>query len=118
MQQANYLFDAIGDSITVGLADNYSRDNLTLTDQRSLGFQGWPAILADLLTNDTGGVYPSLIANEGIRGDKAEDIDQTRLASILERTPNANRTVMLLGTNNTGLFGTIPERSGMFRCGM
>jgi lysophospholipase L1-like esterase len=94
-------YDAIGDSITVGFPDNYALDNLSLTDQRSLNFQGWPSLLADLLTSETGGVYPNTVANEGVRGDKAIDGAQDRVASIIERHPDNDATVMLMGTNDT-----------------
>lgn len=95
-------YDAIGDSITLGLMDNYRRDNLSLTDQRTIGFQGWAGVLGDLLTTANGQF--NLVGNEGIPGDQASTTRFTRLNSILERNPDSNRALVMLGTNDTNAF--------------
>ena len=43
-------WDAIGDSLTLGLYDNFSRDNLNLTDRKTISTRGWTGPLSDMLT--------------------------------------------------------------------
>jgi lysophospholipase L1-like esterase len=102
-----HRYDAIGDSITRGVGDNYSADNLDLFDQRTIGVSGWPALLGDLLTQSTG--VPNLVANEGIPGDRASDTQVQRLLSIIERNPDSNRSLIMLGTNDSNDFNTTSE---------
>jgi len=104
-------YDAIGDSITLGLADNYRRDNLNLTDQRTIGFQGWPAVLGDLLTTNNGQF--NLVGNEGLPGDLTSEVRFQRLNSIIERNPDSNRSLILLGTNDTNAFPTPTTPAGL-----
>ncbi len=100
----SHRYDALGNSITRGIGDNYSGDNLNLIDQRTLGVSGWPALLGDLLTEATG--VPNLVANEGIPGDRASDTQVQRLFSIIERHPTSNRALVMLGTNDSNDFNT------------
>jgi len=95
-------YDAIGDSITLGLMDKYSRDNLSLTDQRTIGFQGWAGVLGDRLTTANGQF--NLVGNEGIPGDTSADARFERLNSIIERNPDSNRALVMLGTNDVNAF--------------
>ena len=90
---------AIGDSITNGTDDNYSADNST-TDNRVISFQGWPATLSELLNNSS--AYRNLVTNEGIGGDRTQNT-RTRADSILDRNKDANRALILLGTNDSGI---------------
>jgi len=104
-------YDAIGDSLTLGVADNYSRDNLNLTDQKTISFQGWVGPLSDMLTTANG--QPNLVGNEGIPGDRAFETRLQRLPSILERNsvPKSNRALLMLGTNDSNV--TNPSVSGL-----
>jgi lysophospholipase L1-like esterase len=97
-------YDALGNSITRGVGDNFGADNLALLDQRTIGVSGWPALLGDLLTTAEGAA--NLVGNEGIPGDRADDLRFTRLASILERNPDSNRALVTIGTNDSNSFGT------------
>jgi len=97
-------YDAIGDSITRGVGDNLESDNLNLNDQRTIGVTGWPALLGDLLTTATG--VPNLVGNEGISGDRVSDTRFIRLNSIVERNPDSNRALLILGTNDSNNFNT------------
>ena len=94
------LYEAIGDSLTLGLRDNFARDNLNLADRKTISASGWSGPLSDLLTTSQGA--PNLVANEGISGDRAIEIRQLRLASMLERNrrPKGNRSLLMLGTND------------------
>lgn len=99
-----HRYDAIGNSITRGVGDRFAGDNLTLTDQRTIGVSGWPGLLGDLLSQATGA--PNLVGNEGIPGDRAGDTEAQRLFSIIERNPDSNRALVMLGTNDSNDFNT------------
>ena len=90
---------SIGDSITNGDIDNYSSDN-TSADGRIIGIQGYGANLNDLLTPTL--TYPHIVFNEGIGGDKSDEAFNDRINSILERHPESNKVLILLGTNDVG----------------
>jgi lysophospholipase L1-like esterase len=100
----SHRYEALGDSITRGVGDNYAADNLNLFDQRTLSVSGWPALLGDLLTQATGA--PNIVANEGIPGDRVVHTESQRLLSIIERNPDSNRTLVMLGTNDSNDFNT------------
>ena len=106
LASGSHRYDAIGDSITRGVGDNYSFDNLNLADQRTIGSSGWPALLGDLLSASTG--VPSLVGNEGIPGDRAADTRDQRISSIIERSPESDRALIMLGTNDSNNFNTTP----------
>ena len=89
---------AVGDSITNGGADNYSSDN-TSQDGRIIGIQGYEANLNDLLTSTLN--YPHIVFNEGIGGDTSQEAFECRIDSILERHPESNKALILLGTNDS-----------------
>ena len=100
----SHRYDAIGNSITRGVGDNFAFDTLNLNDQRSISTSGWPALLGDLLTTSTG--VPNLVGNEGISGDKAFETRDLRLFSIIERNPESDRALVTLGTNDSNNFNT------------
>ncbi len=102
----SHRYDSIGNSITRGVADNFAFDNLNLVDQRTIGTSGWPALLGDLLTSSTG--RPNLVGNEGISGDRANETRDLRLFSIIERNPESDRALVMLGTNDSNTFNTTP----------
>jgi len=104
-------WDAIGDSLTLGLYDNFSRDNLNLTDRKTISTRGWSGPLSDMLTTTLG--QPNLVGNEGISGDRAWETRILRLDSIIERNkvPRSNRALVMLGTNDSNVGS--PEPSGL-----
>lgn len=104
-------WDAIGDSLTLGLYDNFARDNLNLTDRKTISTRGWTGPLSDMLTTTRG--QPNLVGNEGISGDRSWEARILRLSSILERNsvPKSNRALVLLGTNDSN--ATNPVASGL-----
>lgn len=95
--QGNY-FVAVGNSITNGKGDNYSKDNVS-QDGRINAIQGYEANLNNLLTSTL--LYPHVVFNEGIGGDESEQAANERIDSILERHPGANGVLILLGTNDS-----------------
>jgi lysophospholipase L1-like esterase len=99
------FYIAFGDSIINGIGDNYAADNQT---KRILSFQGLASNLTDLL--DTSTVKPNIVYNEGIGGDESVDTAFTRVNSILARHPDANKALILLGTNDA--FSSIPSGLG------
>jgi lysophospholipase L1-like esterase len=104
LSSGGHHYDALGNSITRGVGDNFAADNLNLTDQRTIGVSGWPAQLGDLLTSSEGA--PSLVGNEGIPGDRANDLRFARLGSLLERNPSSDRALITIGTNDSNSFNT------------
>ncbi|MEZ5598425.1 MAG: GDSL-type esterase/lipase family protein, partial [Pseudomonadales bacterium] len=89
----------IGDSITDGIGDSFRSDNISALE-RVIGFQGYEAPLTDKL-DATRVATPTIVINEGIGGDETFDAAFVRIDSILERHPDANRMLILLGTNDT-----------------
>jgi lysophospholipase L1-like esterase len=87
---------AIGNSITNGRGDDDPSDN-TSQDGRIIASQGYEANLDDLLTATR--IFPHIVFNEGIGGD-ASGGALSRIDSILERHPNANKALIILGTND------------------
>ncbi len=110
IQGDNYM--AVGDSITLGTFDLYSGDNLS-QDGRIIGQQGFQARLADLLDAARG--YPNIVFNEGVGGDRTTDT-MGRIDSMLERHPDANKVLLLLGTNDSG--GGTPLSGAAFQNNM
>jgi lysophospholipase L1-like esterase len=104
-------YDAIGDSLTLGIRDKFARDNLNLTDQTTISFQGWAGPLGDMLSSANSA--PNLVANEGIPGDRVSTMRFQRLSSILERndSPRSNRALLLAGTNDSN--DSNPTDSGL-----
>jgi len=104
-------WDAIGDSLTLGLYDNFARDNLNLTDRKTISTRGWTGPLSDMLTTTLG--QSNLVGNEGISGDRSWESAILRLSSILERNsvPKSSRALVLLGTNDSNIGN--PEDSGL-----
>lgn len=102
---------AFGDSITVGIADDIASDN-TSNDGRNTG-GGFPPILNNLLTAAKG--YPHTVIPEGIGGETSF-LGTLRISSVLALHPNAQRVLVLFGTNDannnvkTGL-GLLPGDS-------
>jgi lysophospholipase L1-like esterase len=91
----NYIV-TVGDSITNGTGDDSSANNDS-ADGRIVGIQGYQALLADALTETTR--LPQIILNEGVGGDRSEDLDN-KMNSIMERHPGANMMLMMIGTND------------------
>ena len=101
-------FVTIGDSLTNGAKDNFERDNVS-QDGRIIGFQGYQAPLNDLLTLSSG--IPNHVINEGVGGDTAARAATLRIDSILARHPEADKALILLGTNDAG--SSLPVPSGL-----
>jgi len=103
-------YDAIGDSLTLGLYDNFKRDNLNLADRKTISARGWAGPLSDMLTTTRG--EANLVGNEGISGDRSWETRILRLDSIIERNkiPRSNRALLMLGTNDSNAGS--PEPSG------
>ena len=99
-------YEAIGDSLTLGLLDNYSRDNLNLTDRKTISASGWTGPLSDMLTTTLGA--PNLVGNEGYSGDRASEMRILRIGSIMERNkqPKSSRSLLMLGTNDANISAT------------
>ena len=88
---------AVGDSITNGTGDSYASDNLS-QDGRIIANQGFTTNLHDALNAVQS--FPGIVLNEGIGGDESVDASDLRITSILQRNSNANRALVLLGTND------------------
>ena len=88
---------AIGDSITNGIGDRYSRDNRA-RNSRVLAVQGYQAPLVDLLERSL--QRPVIVYNAGIGGDGSFRAAFERADSILARHPGSNTALVLLGTND------------------
>ncbi len=110
VQGDQYL--AVGDSITLGSFDLFAEDNLS-QDGRIIGQQGYHAHLNDLLTASE--QYPSIIFNTGVGGDRTTHT-LNRIDSILTRHSDANRVLLMLGTNDAN--GSTPLTSATYLSNM
>jgi lysophospholipase L1-like esterase len=100
----SHRYDAIGNSITRGDDDYTVSDNLGVSTPLVRSSAGWTALLTDLLVEETGS--PNLVGNEGISGDRVTDVWNTRLFSIIERNPESDRALVMLGSNDSNTFNT------------
>ncbi|MFH2066101.1 MAG: tandem-95 repeat protein [Pseudomonadota bacterium] len=98
----------IGDSNANGTGDNYSADNNTV-DGHIISFQGWAANLTDLLNLNQSHAN-NIAFNEAFGGDESVDAAYSRIDSILTRHPGADKSLILLGTNDA--LSLIPTGDG------
>jgi lysophospholipase L1-like esterase len=95
---------AMGDSITTGVRDDVPSDDNS-QDGRNTG-GGYTPILNDLLTGATG--RPHTVVDEGVPGAISAD-GLSLIPTLLQKHPNAQRFLIMYGTNDTG----IPVPSGL-----
>ncbi len=102
---------AIGDSITAGLYDNISSDDVSW-DGRDTG-GGYPPVLNNLLTASKG--YPHTVVMEGFPGyTSAQGLAE--LPSILSRNPGSEYCLLMFGTNDSG--GLLPVTPAKYKDNM
>jgi len=107
---ADIQYDAIGDSITFGDSFSFTVDQSGHPKKTNITFQGWPGLLSHLLTKKTG--INTVVLNEGHPGDRAAKARIERLPALLQRNPNSDRALVLLGTNHLGEFNATPSGEG------
>jgi lysophospholipase L1-like esterase len=100
----SHRYDAIGDSITRGDDDYTAGDNLGISTPLVRSSAGWTALLTEMLVDATGS--PNLVGNEGISGDRVTDVWNARLFSIINRNPESDRALVMLGSNDSNTFNT------------
>ncbi|MFN2302654.1 MAG: SGNH/GDSL hydrolase family protein [Anaerolineales bacterium] len=98
----------MGDSTTNGSGDKSSDDNSTASGH-IIALQGYAAPLTDLL-NFNRPHANNIAFNEAIGGDESVDTAFNRIGSILARHPAANKSLILLGTNDA--LALIPTGAG------
>ena len=98
----------LGDSIFNGTGDNFWFDNKS-ADERIIAFSGFQAKYSDLLTANLS--YPNILFNEAVPADTTFRA-LTRIDSIKQRYPGANRAILLLGTNDSGGMPPLMPGSG------
>lgn len=99
---------ALGDSITFGTGDDDSSDDKSSDGRNSGG--GYPPVLNDLLTKAKG--YPHTVVNKGFPGEKSRG-GLSRVPSLLEKYPSAQRYLVLYGTNDCEGFLPVPSGKGL-----
>ena len=98
---------AVGDSITNGVGDRYSTDNVSADialagiseGPRMIGLRSYASNLHDLLTESPMFTAPNVVINSGRPGDRS-DQTETRLDSVLKRHPEATHVLLLIGIND------------------
>ena len=88
---------SVGDSITNGFNDNFAADNTSI-NETIISIQGYQSNLVDLISTKLN--VPVILFNEGIPGDTTDEALYDRIDSILQRHPEANQFLVLLGTND------------------
>ncbi|MBZ0190504.1 MAG: discoidin domain-containing protein [Candidatus Kuenenia stuttgartiensis] len=99
---------AIGDSITKMEGDDVTYDDAS-GDGRNLG-GGYEPVLNDLLTVAKG--YSHNISNEGVGGTTSAD-GLASVPTILTKHPNAQRYLVMYGTNDARPWLPIPSGKGL-----
>jgi PKD repeat protein len=89
---------AIGDSITVGLGDDYSADDVSDDGRNKEG--GYASVLNNLLTQARG--YPHTVVMEAVSGHTTVDA-LTYVPTVLPKHPNAEFYLLLYGTNDSSI---------------
>ncbi|MBL4851937.1 MAG: hypothetical protein JKY90_06615, partial [Gammaproteobacteria bacterium] len=97
---------SFGDSITNGLEDDISSDDVS-ADTRNTG-GGYAPILNDLLSADNS--MPVTVINDGNSGEESFE-GALRIEAIIQRTPEAQAFLVFYGANDSG--GTMPTLSGL-----
>lgn len=94
-------FVAVGDSITFGIGDNFNADN-TESHGWVQNVQGYEAPLAGAL-NLLNAQVPTIIYNSGFPGDRSQNVVWGgRLDRVLAKHSDANKVLVMLGTNDVG----------------
>ncbi len=97
----------LGDSITSGLLDDVSADDISGDGRNTSG--GYQTVLNDHLTADNSG-KPVTILNEGNPGEQSSEA-ASRIAAVLARTPGTQAYLTIYGANDSG--GATPVLSGL-----
>jgi LmbE family N-acetylglucosaminyl deacetylase/lysophospholipase L1-like esterase len=100
---------AMGDSITGAYGDDVHTDDLS-QDGRNAG-GGYEPILNDRLTAAENG-RPHTIVDEGVGGTTSGD-GVSLMATLLARHPNAQRYLVLYGTNDANPLVLVPSGRGL-----
>ena len=98
----------IGDSITTGVFDDVTGDNISLDGRNTSG--GYPSLLNNHLT--TGNGTPVTILNEGNRGEAAIEA-HLRIADVVARHPAAQGFLIFFGANDSDFNGASGIASGL-----
>ncbi|HID97228.1 MAG TPA: SGNH/GDSL hydrolase family protein, partial [Thermodesulfobacteriaceae bacterium] len=98
----------IGDSITFGVGDDISSDDIS-SDGRNAG-GGYTPILNNLLTFELS--KPHTVKNEGVPGALSAD-GAASISDVLARHPDALRILTLYGTNDSDVFLPVPSGKGL-----
>ena len=112
------VYDAVGDSLTVGIGDNDSSDMTSIDGRNTNTGIGFIPLLNNLLTAEQG--YPHNIYNNGVGGESSAS-ELIRMPSILKQHKKATIYLLLLGTNdaNSGMVpsgkGQNPPSSGTYK---
>ena len=104
----NYII-SIGDSVSWGMKDFYDGDGTT-QDGSVIMLQGFQSNLVDALNESPFAPETNIVFKEAVPGDNSALVLNKRLATILERHPNANLAILFVGINDAG--GTTPTASG------
>jgi len=95
---SGYNTVTIGDSITNGSSDTFQGDGQS-ADGRQNAYWGFQSNLNDLLSDDNPAVG-QLIYNTGVPGDASDDV-ASRISGFVEQHFDANRALLLAGTNDS-----------------
>ena len=102
------FYVAVGDSITDGVGDNVPGDD-TSPDGRDRSL-GYPPVLNGLLTTATG--KPHTVVNRGAPGARSA-WGAAAMPGLLAKYPQAQRILILLGTNDATIFMPLPSGLGL-----
>jgi lysophospholipase L1-like esterase len=110
----------LGNSITSGFGDQFIPDNIGVTVEaggtpvgpRQVAFRGYQTVLSDQLAADAGFTRSMVAFNEGVPGDRSDQLAFDRLPSILERHADINAAYVMIGTNDANRSGAIDSGLG------
>ena len=103
-------YEALGDSITYGIPMAFRVDRLGHPRRAVTRFQGWPALLGQMLAAKTG--TPIEIFNNGYPGDRVGEFRIERVPELIDAGDRSSRVLLLIGTNDSNDFHPTPSGRG------
>lgn len=107
---ATIQLDAFGDSITYGDSLGFEFDGTGRPKKVDASYQGWPELLGRMLTLRTG--TDTAVWNIGYPGDRTNEAVEDRLPELLAVHADADRALLLMGTNDSNDFEPTPSGKG------
>lgn len=109
-QASAIRYEALGDSITYGIPMAFRVDKSGRPRKALTRFQGWPALLGQMLAEETGTRIE--VFNNGFPGDRVGEFRTERIPELIDAGNRSSRALLLIGTNDSNDFQPTPSGRG------